>query len=163
MIDPPISVPCSGRYRTVKSQTGSASSQKLLSVISAPMARSTSRIPVRVGLTPTPCMVSSEPGTIAPATRKNAAEEMSPGMVMSTACRSSGGLRVIILPWVSISTPSVRNIRSVWSREGAGSMTVVCPSAYRPASRMALLSCAEATGRRYSIPCSSLGYSVRGQ
>ena len=82
-------------------------------------------MPVRVGLTPTFRMVSSLPGTMAPATRKNAAEEMSAGTAMSTACRSSGGSRVITLPFVSISTPSARNIRSVWSREGAGSMTVV--------------------------------------
>ena len=86
-------------------------------------------MPVRVGLTPTFRIVSSEPSTIAPATRKNAAEEISPGTRISTAYRSSGGSSVIVLPCVSTSTPKARNMRSVWSREGAGSITVVCPSA----------------------------------
>ena len=42
-------------------------------------------------------------------------------------------------------------MRSVWSRVACGSITVVSPAVLRPASRMALLTCAEATGRRYSI------------
>ena len=50
---------------------------------------------------------------------------------------------------VHAATPSARSMRSVWSREGAGSMTVVGASAYRPASRMALFELsAMATGRR---------------
>ena len=42
-------------------------------------------------------------------------------------------------------------MRSVWSRVASGSITVVSPAVLRPASRMALFTCAEATGRRYSI------------
>jgi hypothetical protein len=37
-------------------------------------------------------------------------------------------------------------MRSVWSRVGAGSTTVVSPSAKSPASRIADLTCALATG-----------------
>ena len=125
MIAPPISTPCSLLYLTVRSHIGSASSRKFDSVMSAPMSRRTSRTPVRVGLTPTFLIVSSLPGMIAPATRKNAADEISPGTAISTAWRSSGGSSVMVLPLVSISTPSARNMRSVWSREGAGSITVV--------------------------------------
>ena len=44
--------------------------------------------------------------------------------------------------------------RSVWSRLGSGSTTVVVPSASSPASSTQLLTCAEATGSSYSIPCS---------
>jgi hypothetical protein len=43
------------------------------------------------------------------------------------------------------------SIRSLWSRVGTGSITVVIPGVLRPASRIADLTCAEATGRRYSI------------
>ena len=45
------------------------------------------------------------------------------------------------------STPKAGSIRSVWSRLGAGSRTVVTPSACRPASRTAVFTCALATGR----------------
>ena len=50
---PPIVVPCSLDARMVKSQTGSISSRTLVMVMSAPMSRSTSKMPVRVGLMPT--------------------------------------------------------------------------------------------------------------
>ena len=43
-------------------------------------------------------------------------------------------------------------MRSVWSREGAGSCTQVSPSAYSPASRMQLFTWALATSSRCSAP-----------
>ena len=42
-------------------------------------------MPVRVGLTPTPVMVMWLPGTMAPAASRKAADERSPGTVMSSA------------------------------------------------------------------------------
>ena len=42
-------------------------------------------------------------------------------------------------------------MRSVWSRVATGSITVVVPATLRPAKRSADFTCAEATGRRYSI------------
>ena len=45
-------------------------------------------------------------------------------------------------------------MRSVWSRLGLGSPTVVSPSACSPASRTAVFTCALATGSSYVIPCS---------
>ena len=42
-------------------------------------------------------------------------------------------------------------MRSVWSRVATGSITLVMPGVLRPASSTALLTCALATGRRYSI------------
>ena len=46
------------------------------------------------------------------------------------------------------------NMRSVWSRVGAGSETQVLPSAYRPASNRLDFTWALATGMLYSIPVS---------
>jgi hypothetical protein len=43
-----------------------------------------------------------------------------------------------------------------------GSITVVMPGVLSPASRIALLTCAEATGRRYSIGTAGAG-SAHGQ
>jgi len=42
-------------------------------------------------------------------------------------------------------------MRSLWSRVGTGSITMVRPGVFRPASSTADLTWAEATGRRYSI------------
>ena len=49
------------------------------------------------------------------------------------------------------SAPKWRSMRSVWSRVASGSITVVSPAVLRPASRMQLFTCAEATGSVYSI------------
>ncbi|SFV76270.1 hypothetical protein MNB_SUP05-10-177 [hydrothermal vent metagenome] len=38
-------------------------------------------------------------------------------------------------------------MRSVWSRVGAGSVTQVSPSAYKPAKSTQDFTCAEATGK----------------
>ena len=49
--------------------------------------------------------------------------------------------------------PSAARARSVWSRVGAGSATVVSPSAATPASRTALLTCALGTFGTYAMAC----------
>jgi hypothetical protein len=46
------------------------------------------------------------------------------------------------------STPKWRSISSVVSRVGSGSITVVSPGVFSPASSTADLTCADATGRR---------------
>ncbi len=100
---------------------------------------------------------------MAPAVRKNAAEEISPGTSMLHARSASGAWTATRQPSCSTCTPIARSIRSVWSREGAGSTTSVTPSAYSPASRIALLSCADATGISYRTPCSAAGAICSGQ
>ena len=76
-----------------------------------------------------------------------AAEEKSPGMSSeSGGIRSAGQTRISVPARVS-RRPSERSRRSVWSREGVCSTTVVGPSsASSPASRTADFSCALATG-----------------
>ena len=69
---------------TNRSPTGSPATSRWFCTFSgACIISSTSRIPVRVGLSPTFSMVSSAPGTSRPATNQNAAELMSPG---TTTC-----------------------------------------------------------------------------
>ena len=48
----------------------------------------------------------------------------------------------------STAAPKWRSMRSVWSRVGCGSMTVVSPGVLSPASSTADLTCADGTGRR---------------
>ena len=117
--------------------------------------------PVRVGLTPTRSMVTAAPGVIAAATRKKAAEEISPG----TSTRQARGrcpprsLTEANPPALSrpSAIPKPRSMRSVWSRQGPGSRTVVSPSAYSPASSRQDLTWALATGMAWSIPRSRPG------
>ena len=45
-----------------------------------------------------------------------------------------------------VGTPYSGSMSSVWLRDGAGSLSVVVPSAYTPASRTAVLSWADAMG-----------------
>ena len=58
--------------------------------------------------------------------------------------------------------PAAASISSVWSREGACSMTVVRPAAPRPASSTADFTWALATGSSYSIPCSCAPRTTKG-
>ena len=51
-----------------------------------------------------------------------------------------------VAPSTAMWAPIAASMRSLWSREREGSATVVAPSAASPASRMADLTCAEATG-----------------
>ena len=58
---------------------------------------------------------------------------MSPGTSICWACSDFGGVMVQVVPSVRISAPKERSIRSVWSLDSAGSVTLVSPSAYKPA------------------------------
>ena len=144
---PPISIPVRSPPVTTRSATGSPPScRSATRSTRAPMARRQSTTPVRVGFTPTPTTVRVDPALNAAATRKKAAEERSPGMV-----RSHGVSRwppVIAAPSASRSTPTPKagRIRSVWSRDGAGSWTAVRPCAPRPASKTHDFTCALAMG-----------------
>ena len=75
---PPISVPFKSDVSTIKVADFAIGS---ISVSSSfpPMARITSRIPVRVSLIPTFLSSTREFGTIKPATNQKAALEISPG------------------------------------------------------------------------------------
>ncbi len=107
-------------------------------------------------------MVMSEPSTISAATMANAAELGSPGTAITCGLRlRRPSTRMVRTPSspvsISIVAPKAASIRSVWSREGTGSITVVTPPELSAASRIADLTCAEATGSRYSIGTSISG------
>ncbi len=76
----------------------------------------------------------------------NAAEERSPGTTMLWASSSSVHVTRTVRPSRRTPTPAPASIRSVWSRLGTGSTTVVVPSAPRPANRTQDFTCALATG-----------------
>src|SRR5262249_17430518 len=76
---PPMLVPRSRPARTVRSPRGSPSAASPAIRRSVPIAWSTSMAPVRVGLRPTPSTLTWPSSASAAATRKNAADEMSPG------------------------------------------------------------------------------------
>src|SRR5262245_31935081 len=134
-------VPCRRDARTTRSPRGSPASSRRPSMrTSAPMRRRMWSAPVRVGLSPTPRSRTSEPGTRSAATTRNAADDGSPGTGIS-APRSRWPPRSATLPSVrSTCTPRYPRRRSVWSRLGSGSRTIVRPRARRPASRTADLS-----------------------
>ena len=108
---------------------------------------------MRVGLSPTPVMRKREPGTSPPATSQKLAALRSPGTSRSSGARRSARPTADRPREVFTSAPIARSIRSVWSRVGMVSTTSVNPSAYRPASKMADLTWALATGVSYSMPC----------
>ena len=112
-------------------------------------------MPVRLGLRPTFSTVSAAPGVMAPATSQKAAELMSPGTTTCWPRRLLPGVTVTSVPPgppTTRSAPKARSILSLWSRERAGSITVVGPSAVSAASRRALFTWAEATGVRIVAP-----------
>ena len=76
-------------------------------------------------------------GTNVAATMNGAAEEKSPGTSTSPSCKRSGGSTLTELGRTVTRAPPACSINSVWSRVGAGSITVVLPTAPRPASRTA--------------------------
>src|SRR5699024_11430957 len=76
----------------------------------------TSNMPVRVGFKPTFKRVILLPGTNAAATKKNAAEEISPGIVICCPCRTGLGLTLTVKSLVIICAPNELNIFSVCSR-----------------------------------------------
>ena len=136
MISPEISVPRRLLDSATRSALGSpASSRAFWMPMRAPMERSTSSTPVREGLMPIPSTVSRALGWQQPATSQKAAPLMSPGTRTSMA-ESSEGRTAMPKPSVATSAPMASIIRSVWSREAAGSLTLVSPSACIPAIRM---------------------------
>ena len=99
-----------------------------------------------MGFKPTPAIVRLESGTSRAATRKNAAEDRSPGMRTSPPRSFAGPCTEMTRFFTETSAPNWRNASSVWSRVRTGSRTVVVPSANRPANRTHVLTWALATG-----------------
>ena len=128
----------------------------------APMRWAMRRKPTRVQLTPTSSSTSREPGTSIAAAAWNAIEDGSPGTWMSSTSSSSCGCTVTVAPSRSTRAPACCSIRSVWSRVGAGSVTLVAPEASSPANSTHDLICADATGSSYSIPSSRAPAIVSG-
>ena len=108
-------------------------------LMSAPISRSTSIIPERVGLRPTFITVTSLSGITEPRTRKNAADEISPGTRISCARNESVLPTVILSPSTSIFAPIAFSISSVWSRDFISSWITVSPSAKSAARISAVL------------------------
>ena len=107
-------------------------------------------MPVRVGFTPTFSRRKSLPGTMVAATMRKAALEMSPASSVSSGAR---GVRCgkATAPWAPpprglTCAPMAASIRSVWSREGPGSVKAHGPSAESAARMRQLFTWAEATG-----------------
>ena len=119
----------------------------------APMRSAIRKKAVRVQLRPMPETTTREPGTSMAAATTKAADEGSPGHhhlveldLVHLRRRSAGR------PRASNGTRARRSMRSVWSRLGAGSTTVVEPSASIPAISTQDLTWALATGSAYSMP-----------
>ena len=87
-------------------------------------------MPVRVGFTPTSARVMWLSGVTDAATMRKAADEMSPATVMSSGWSGVAGRSLwMVLPYTSMGAPMARSMRSVWSRAGPGSRTMVRPLA----------------------------------
>ena len=117
---------------------------------------------MRVQLRPIPETTTREPGTSMAAATMKAADEGSPGTTTSSSSISSTCVTVRrpFSDWNG--TWARRMRRSVWSRLGPGSTTVVEPSASIPAISTHDLTWALATGSRYSTPTSSAPVTVNG-
>ena len=106
------------------------------------MRENASKMPVRVGFTPT-FLQSTSPRN-APSARKYAALEMSPGTSTSMAVKSLSPTNTSV-PATRMSAPIAASMRSVWSRVLMSSCTSVSPLAPSAARMTALLTCALAT------------------
>ena len=111
-------VPRSELARARTRPTGSPIASATGSMVrSAPIARSTSSAPARVGLRPTFSMTTSLPGTTSAATIRNVADERSPGMVSAVALRRPfqpvGSTTIAPLGAVVMGAPRNPSIRSV--------------------------------------------------
>ena len=102
--------------------------------------------PTRVQLAAMSSTTMREPGTSTAAATWKAALDGSPGTWIASSSSSSWLPTDTCRPSRRTSTPPRSRSRSVWSRLGAGSTTVVRPSARMPASRSADFTCAEAIG-----------------
>ncbi len=110
-------MPWSALRRTSISATGSASPSPAAvrgcTRMSAPMRRSSSIRPVRVGFTPTLMRVRAGSAARQPATRKNAAEEKSAGTAMSVPVSGCPPSIAILRPSRCTRTPKAPSMRSV--------------------------------------------------
>ena len=141
------STPWSSEARAVTCPIGSPPMVRSTCVSrSAPIARKISSAPVRVGFRPTSAIVSWDPAIVVAATMKNSALEISPGISHSTPLGVCPPAIVVAVPVVAMSIPAAVNILSVWSRLCSGSVTVVCPLAFRAARRRQVFTCADAIG-----------------
>jgi hypothetical protein len=103
--------------------------------------------PVRVQFRPTSVTTTREPATSVAAATMNAADEGSPGTASTSPSSSSSTWRTVERrPSCSKGTRARRSSRSVWSRLGTVSTTVVEPAANMPAIRTHDLTCALGTG-----------------
>ena len=82
----------------------------------APIRRSTSMIPVRVGFRPTSATVTSEPASAEAATSQNAADEISPGTVSVGPTSRWPPASETLRSTHETVAPNNRSARSVWSR-----------------------------------------------
>ena len=132
---------------TVTMPRGSISPDAPSTLTSAPIDRSRVRNAVRVGLSPTSPTITDQPGRSAAAAIQKAADEKSPGIASSTGRSGWCDGRITTPSAVaSTSVPIARKSRSVWSRVGVRSTTVVGPLADSPASRSALFTWALTIG-----------------
>ncbi len=128
----------------------------------APMRSAIRTKPVRVQLALMSSITIREPLTRIAAAMWNAAEDGSPGTWMSPSSSSSCWVSTIRSPSRLIWAPARASRRSVWSRLGSGSITVVVPEASSPAISTHDLTWALATGSSYSIPRSGMPCTVKG-
>ena len=128
----------------------------------APIRRAIRRNAERVQFRETPLSTIREPGTQQAAATMNAADEGSPGTATSSSSSSSTWHTRSRSPSWSNGTRERRRMRSVWSRLGAGSRTVVLPSASIPAISRHDLTWALATGSSWWAPVSSTPRTVSG-
>ena len=110
--------------------------------------------PTRVQFALMSVITIREPFTNTAAAMWKAADEGSPGTWIEPSSSSSCWVSEMRSPSRVMWQPARASRRSVWSREGSGSTTVVVPEASRPAISTHDLIWAEATGSAYSIPCS---------
>ena len=118
--------------------------------------------PTRVQFALMSVMTIREPLTSTAAAMWNAADEGSPGTWIEPSSSSSCWVSEMRSPSRVMWQPARASRRSVWSRLGSGSITVVVPEASRPAISTHDLIWAEATGSAYSIPCSGVPCTVNG-
>ena len=102
---------------------------------------------MRRGLSPTPCTVTDEPGTIAAATRNGAADEMSPGISTSGEPKLVGALdRDARRPARHARSGTLEQALGVVARRDRLDDGRRSRRPARPASRIADFTCADATG-----------------
>ena len=125
--------------------------------ITAPIRRSAATNPIRYGFKHTSVKRTDEPWSADAAAAHTAADDGSPGIscVPVGATPSWPPATDRASACTDTSMPKPRSIRSVWSRVGSGSWTVVTPRACKPASRIALLIWALGTSGVHGIAARS--------